>query len=277
VRYTLVTFGTLALVRADDGTAVGTPRRKPLALLAIVAAHGAQGIARERAAGLLWPEAESPARARHTLAQTLYGLRRELGAAPVLAGNPLRLDPEVVQTDLARFLGAVADGDADQAARLHGGPFLDGVLFAGCAEFARWADLQRRRFEVELVNLLAADARRAASSAAADVVERWIRAHEAAPDDPDLALAAAGALAGAGRPAVGAQLLERHLAAARRPGARGADERVAPAITSLRAAAAAPAAPAPSGAPPADHLPAGDGPARHTAGRRTVRAPRPVE
>jgi DNA-binding SARP family transcriptional activator len=257
VRYTLITFGNLVLVRAEDGTAVGAPRRKPLALLALVAAQGPAGLARERAAALLWPEAES-ARARHTLAQTLYGLRRELGAAPVLPGDPLRLDPGVLSTDLERFQQAAAEGDADGAAEVYGGPFLDGVLYPGCGDFERWADRQRRRLGVEFVNLLAADARRASELGAPDVVVRWVRAQAAAPQDPDLALAAAGALADIGRPDDAARLLERHVTAVEREDpALPVDERVGAAIVSLRATAAsaagavpaAPGAPASQGAP----------------------------
>lgn len=259
MRFSLITFGTLTLTRADDGAPVGSARRKPLALLALVAAHGPQGLPRERAAALLWPEAESPARARHTLAQTLYGLRRELGTTPVLGGDPLRLDPEMVATDLARFQDALARGDADEAAAVFAGPFLDGIVFAGCTEFDRWAERQRRRLEAELVNLLAADARRASTAGAPDVLARWVRAHAAAPADPDLALATASALAGGGRHEEGARLLERHLAAAahEQPGAIP-DERIAPAIESLRAAPSGPAPPPAAGAaaPPAD-APAG--------------------
>ncbi|HZF66454.1 MAG TPA: hypothetical protein VEZ47_00235 [Gemmatirosa sp.] len=237
MRYTLITFGSLVLLRTEDGTAVGAPRRKPLALLALIAAHGPVGLARERAATLLWPEADS-ARARHTLAQTLYGLRRELGVAPVLPGDPLRLDPGVISTDLERFQQAAAGGDADGAAEVYGGPFLDEVLYPGCVDLQHWADRQRRRLGAEFVNLLAADARRASEAGAPDLVVRWVRAQAAAPQDPDLALAAAGALADIGRPDDAARLLERHVSAVERddPGSP-VDERVRPSIAALQATA----------------------------------------
>src|SRR6185436_10251941 len=98
--FLLQTFGGLSLIRAETREAMGAPRRKPLALLAAIAAKGPAGAPRDWLAGLLWPEL-SPSRARHTLAQTIYALRRELGDTDVIRGtDTLWLDERLIQTDL---------------------------------------------------------------------------------------------------------------------------------------------------------------------------------
>lgn len=51
--YLLQTFGGLTLLHASTRQSVGAPRRKPLALLALVAARGAGGADREWLAALL--------------------------------------------------------------------------------------------------------------------------------------------------------------------------------------------------------------------------------
>jgi len=75
----LQTFGGLSLSDATTHTPIGAPRRKPLALLALVAEGRHRGVEREWVMAMLWPEL-TEARARRALSQTLYALRRELGA-----------------------------------------------------------------------------------------------------------------------------------------------------------------------------------------------------
>jgi hypothetical protein len=45
----------------------------PLALLALVAGHGDQGVSRDKLLAYLWPESDE-ARARNSLKQVLFGL-----------------------------------------------------------------------------------------------------------------------------------------------------------------------------------------------------------
>ena len=52
-------------------------QRRPLALLALLAAAGDRGINRDRLLAYLWPESDIE-RARGSLKQTLYILRRDL-------------------------------------------------------------------------------------------------------------------------------------------------------------------------------------------------------
>jgi DNA-binding SARP family transcriptional activator/TolB-like protein len=139
----LKTLGGLTISR--DGVPVegaGAQRRR-LALLALLAAAGERAMPREKILALLWPESD-PERARKNLAQAVYALRRDLGDEELILGtNDLRLNPDLVSSDLAEFQRATAEGRHDEAVRLYGGPFLDGVAFDAAPEFERWAETER--------------------------------------------------------------------------------------------------------------------------------------
>ncbi|MFN8653301.1 MAG: BTAD domain-containing putative transcriptional regulator [Gemmatimonadales bacterium] len=157
----LKTFGGLALTR--DGTPVegaGAQRRR-LALLALLAAAGERGLAREKVLALLWPESD-PERARKSLAQAVYALRRELGSEELIVGvTELRLGWEGFTSDLAEFRAALQSGQHDKAAGLYEGPFLDGVYIDEAPEFERWAESERGSLAHDYVVLLEQLAREA--------------------------------------------------------------------------------------------------------------------
>ena len=102
---------------------------------------------------------------RRPLAQTLYALRRDLSGAEVVVGtSSLRLNSLTIETDVAKFEDAVTRGDADRAAALYGGPFLDGFHIGAAPEFERWMESERGR--------LNARAQRAFERAARDATAR---------------------------------------------------------------------------------------------------------
>src|SRR5262245_31321580 len=72
----LRTLGGLSvdLVSASDGAAT---RRRPLALLALLAVAGSRGVSRDKIVAYLWPESDDE-RARNSLSQALTSLKREL-------------------------------------------------------------------------------------------------------------------------------------------------------------------------------------------------------
>lgn len=137
----LKTFGGLWIENAEHG-AERTPRPRGLALLAILAAAGPKGVSRDRVLGILWPESE-PERARHALSQTVYSLRRDLGAEVVLSTPDLRLDSQQITSDLAEFRAAVRAKAWREAGALYVGPFVDGFYLAEAPEFERWAESER--------------------------------------------------------------------------------------------------------------------------------------
>ncbi|MFN2564352.1 MAG: winged helix-turn-helix domain-containing protein, partial [Gemmatimonadaceae bacterium] len=82
----LRTFGGISVDGAPQALGGAATQRRPLALLALLAAAGDRGISRERLLALLWPESNTE-QARNALRQTLYALRRDLGAPELLLGT----------------------------------------------------------------------------------------------------------------------------------------------------------------------------------------------
>ncbi len=135
--FRLETLGGLALT---DGTAVAvTTQRRRLALLALLAVAGEHGLTRDKLVAYLWPDSPSD-NARHSLEQLLYELRRQLGDSVLLGPDPLRLNPDIITSDVTQFGQAIASGVPAEAFELYRGPFLDGFYLSDAAEFERWAE-----------------------------------------------------------------------------------------------------------------------------------------
>jgi len=148
----------------SDGRPPGSAaaQRKPLALLALLAAVGERGESRDKLLAYLWPEIPGD-RAAHRLNQVLYALRRDLDEEALFKGtSKLHLNPEVITSDLDEFLGAHRRGELERAVAAYGGPFLDGFHLRGAAEFDRWLEGERaslgRCYEESLEALAAAAA-----------------------------------------------------------------------------------------------------------------------
>ncbi len=171
----LRTFGGLSLENGGRPLvgAAGQPRR--LALLAVLAVAGDAGLTRDRLCALLWPESDTE-RARGALKQTLYALRRDVQDPDLIIGaTELRLNPDVITSDVADFTSALSKGELEKAAARYRGPFLDGVHLRSASEFERWADTQRQtlalRYADALEKLVGAAMGRRDAAAAVD----WAR------------------------------------------------------------------------------------------------------
>jgi DNA-binding SARP family transcriptional activator/TolB-like protein len=173
------------------------PRR--LAILAVLARAGDRGVSRDRLAGMLWGDVEEE-RARRSLNQALYALRQELGSEDAILGTrDLRLNPELVEVDLAAFENARGSGAFEEAARLYAGPFLGDFNLPGVPAFARWADEERAGIAADHRALLEAAA--AAATARDDrggAVLWWRRLAALDPADTRAAQGLMRALAAAG-------------------------------------------------------------------------------
>ncbi len=168
---------TLPGIRVQAGAAEVSAlegRRLPLALLVYLAVE--RSVARDSVLAVFWPERDEE-RARHSLSQALYELRRDLGAEWLAGtGDVLAVAP-AVQTDLAEFEAAVAGGRWAPALQLYGGAFLDGLSLVETKPFEEWVDRRRaqagrahRRARREVV----AERLRAADVAGAlAVAARW--------------------------------------------------------------------------------------------------------
>lgn len=197
------TLGGLAVF--DGGRLLAGAAQQPrrLAILAVLARAGGGGVSRDRLVALLWPDTEEE-RGRRSLNQALYGLRQELGTEEAILGTrDIRLNPDLVETDVGDFEAALASGALEEAARSYG-PFLGDFNLPGAVEFARWAEAEREALTGEYRRVLEAVARNAAGRGDWGAAVLWWRRRAALdPDDASiaqnlmLALAAAGDVPGA--------------------------------------------------------------------------------
>ncbi|HEX6750309.1 MAG TPA: BTAD domain-containing putative transcriptional regulator [Longimicrobium sp.] len=137
------TFGALAVRDGDRPLAGAAAQPRRLAVLAVLARAGERGVTRDKLLALLWPDSPDEA-GRRALAQALYALRRDLGGEePFLGVKDLRLNPEVIGSDVGDFESALAAADPERAAAVYAGPFLDGFRVPGLDDFDRWIETER--------------------------------------------------------------------------------------------------------------------------------------
>lgn len=167
----LLTLGGLSLV--DEQRLLLADQRRRLALLALLAVAGDRGMTREKLVAFLWPESTTE-NARHSLDQLLYYLRRNVHEELLMGTDPLRLNPQIVSSDLTAFAAAATGNNAETLMSLYRGPFLDGFFLNAAQEFDEWVEAQRAR----LHSLYAAALYRLARAADQDeqhtvAIERW--------------------------------------------------------------------------------------------------------
>lgn len=128
-------------IRRDDTILDALPaQRIRCALLVYLAVEGKA--TRDRIMGLLWPD-RPPDRARHSLSQTLYELRKELGDAWIRVHGEVLEVTEDVFVDATSFREAVEAERDEVALGAYKGSFLEGVDVADSPEFQAWVDRTR--------------------------------------------------------------------------------------------------------------------------------------
>jgi serine/threonine-protein kinase len=171
-----------------DGDELEDLLRQPVRSALLLCLAVERELTRDSAMALLWPERDS-AHGRHALSQTIYELRREIGARSIRSsGNRLRV-AEWVSADALDFEAAVRQESWGRALDLYRGPFLDGWHLVASSGFEAWVDLKRARF----ANLFREACRRYAAQcrargdcrAALATVRSWI---DVDPSDPDARL-----------------------------------------------------------------------------------------
>jgi Tol biopolymer transport system component/DNA-binding SARP family transcriptional activator len=196
----LRTLGSVS-VEGDGSPAL---QRRPLALLAVLAAAGDFGVSRDKLVAYFWPDSDDE-RARNVLRQLLHTIRRDLHAQNLFLGTTeLRLNSAVIVSDLTEFERACSSGDYETAVTLYRGPFLDGFYLSNAAGFDNWRELERTRIARRFVD--AAERLGRAASAAGDhrtALAMWQRLAVAEPLNSRIAtelmrtMAAAGDTGGA--------------------------------------------------------------------------------
>jgi DNA-binding SARP family transcriptional activator/TolB-like protein len=178
----LTTFGGLR-VRQGDAELDWLPgQRVRAALLTYMAVE--RRVSRASLAAMFWPESDER-RARQALRQGVYHLRKALGVNWAESrGQDLRVGKEV-RTDAGAFTAAFQRGDAEGAARLYRGSFLDGVHLLDLKGWEAWVDSRRAEF-AQMFRSACRDwiaARRAAGDppGCLDAARHWVAADP--PDD----------------------------------------------------------------------------------------------
>jgi serine/threonine-protein kinase len=157
----LLALGGATLV--DSGGAVVAEQRRRLALLVLIAAGRGKGVSRDKLISYLNPESSTES-ARHALHQLLYYIRQQAGEDVLIGTDPLRMNPDVVTSDVSEFEDALDRGDLNAGVALYRGPFLDGFHIPDSVQFEEWSAAERARLAARNTDALfqlasAADAR----------------------------------------------------------------------------------------------------------------------
>jgi DNA-binding SARP family transcriptional activator len=139
----LKTLGRGAIRRGGaEPEGIGRHKQK-FALLTYLAVE--ERASRERLLAIFWPEREEE-RARHSLSQALYEIKRELGEDCVrVEGDELSTASDVCTVDARELERAAESEDWETVVELYGGPFLDQFSLAGAPEFEKWQSATRTR------------------------------------------------------------------------------------------------------------------------------------
>ena len=156
----LVLFGGASLEDQGGPIAGRGAQRRRIALLAILAVNR-RAVSRDKLIGYLWQESDTD-KARRLLSEAIHVIRKSLGEDSILAtGDQLRLNPDVVWSDVGAFADALQAGQDEAAASLYNGALMDGFFISEASEFEQWLDRERDRLAREYFALLTRLAKRA--------------------------------------------------------------------------------------------------------------------
>jgi DNA-binding SARP family transcriptional activator len=134
---------------------------------------------------MFWPEADQQ-HGRNALRQAIHVIRENLGGEVLLSNGDqeLRVNPQVLESDVARFSTAIARGSYETALSLHQTDFLLGFHISGAMEFEVWVE-QRRAHLRRLASCAAVNLARSAEGmrSLSDALYWWRRAMELEPFD----------------------------------------------------------------------------------------------
>jgi DNA-binding SARP family transcriptional activator len=173
-------LGSLSLQSDTDSIPSEAQQKRRLGLLALLGIGGKRGVSRERLQSFLWPESSSD-RSRHALDQLIYAVRRSLGTNPIISeGLDLKLDPAVIDSDLATFTDAIEAERWEDAVTAYGGRLLDGFYVSDSRELEAWIDNERAGIDQKYQSALEKLARLAAAQGDRAGATAWMRTLSAA-------------------------------------------------------------------------------------------------
>jgi DNA-binding SARP family transcriptional activator len=174
---TLRTLGGLDIAGlAGNAVSDLLSRPKPLAVLLYLAlADPALRQRRDTLLFLFWPDADAE-RARSSLRQAVYQLRRGLGSEIIGGrGDDVALNANAITCDAALFERRLALGDLAGALELYRGDLLPGFFVEGAPAFENWLDAVRRRFRTAASSAARTLAAAAEESGDAGAALEWSR------------------------------------------------------------------------------------------------------
>lgn len=139
----LSTLGRGSVRRDGEELAAISKHKQKYALLVYLALEGR--VTRDRLLSLFWPERDDE-KARHSLSQALYALRRELQEECLyVEGDVVAVASENCSLDARQLEEAAAAEHWDTVIDLYAGPFLEGFALPGAPEFEKWQSSSRSR------------------------------------------------------------------------------------------------------------------------------------
>ncbi len=137
----LATLGRVSIRREGVELETLLTHRQKFGLLVYLALEGP--VNRDRLLALFWPE-RSQERARHSLSQALYALRRDLQEECVqMSGDAVTASGEGCTLDARELEAAAEQQQWEKVIELYRGPFLDQFSLSGAPEFDDWASRTR--------------------------------------------------------------------------------------------------------------------------------------
>jgi DNA-binding SARP family transcriptional activator/TolB-like protein len=135
------TLGRGAIFREGIELTELEAQRQKFAILVYLLMEGP--VSRDRLLTMFWPE-RSQAKARHSLSQVLYALRRELGEECLHSnGDELVFDGDQFIVDATQLDAAAHREDWEKVVDLYEGTFLEQFSLPGAPEFEQWCSRTR--------------------------------------------------------------------------------------------------------------------------------------
>jgi DNA-binding SARP family transcriptional activator/tetratricopeptide (TPR) repeat protein len=132
-------------------TAVDLKSKKHAGLLVFLACQDGKRVSRDVVTEMFWTSFDH-AKARHSISQAVYSLRKELPSLCLeLQRDYLHLPSGTVSVDIAELRHAMGKNDLQDVRRLDVADFLDGFWINGCPYFSEWQERARSELRSDLV------------------------------------------------------------------------------------------------------------------------------
>ena len=263
----LITFGGLHVVSDTGELDWLLAQHARAALLVYLAVE--RRVSRESLIAFFWPESDAE-NARHALRQSLYHLRKAVGAEWVDSRAHELVVTGDVDTDANAFTESIERSDVGSAVDLYRGPFLDGVHLVDLTSWEAWVDGRRaqysRAFRKAARGFVVAKRAAGDLTAAIEAAERWTAQD---PLDDEAQHHLIETLAAAGERSEAIRQFETYTRVLEPDGLQPLDETVA--LIELLRSSASPLPPPPASVP-GNHQPTGADAGPHV--QRTTRATR---